>query len=548
MGFRITALIFVFTLVYAGLAYNLYSIQITKGDYYSVKAASLYGSSRAIIPPRGNIYFHDRNGKLIPAALDKEYPTIFANTKEIPDPAGAANSLSEILDMTGANLLKLLSKKNDPYEPLVRRATDAELESLKLVSVPGIYVDYEPSRFYPFQKDAAHVLGFVSTEPDNLNGIYGIEAYYNKRLKGIAGDLKSEKVVSPVPGDDVNLTIDKNIQTQAEDVLKSLIQDYSAPSGSIVVEDPKTGQILAMTSSPSFDPNSYSDYSVKNFLNPVVQSIYEPGSIFKVITMAAGIDSGAITPETTYVDTGELTLNGKTIRNWDKKAHGKLTMTNVIEQSLNLGSAFAEDAMGNDTFYKYLLKFGLKETTHIDLPGEVRGSLGALEKNPREINFAAASFGQGISVTPIALLKAISVVANHGVMMQPYLNADIAPQVLGRVISEDTSRKVVGMMVSAVNKNEIAKIKGYNIAGKTGTAQVPDFKNGGYTDDVINTFVGFVPAYNPKFVVMIKLDKAAGAPLAGTNVVPAFRNLTQFILNYYNIPPDNPKELESSDR
>ncbi len=544
MGLRITALIFLFTLLYTGLGYNIYNLQINKGDYYNAKASSLYSSSGAIMPQRGNIYFRDKNKNLIPAALDKEYPTIFANTSEITDPTAAAKSLSPILNMSQGSLLKLLSKKNDPYEPLVRRATESEIEDLKLVSIPGIHVDYEPSRIYPFRKDAAHVLGFVSTEPDNLNGLYGIESYYNKRLKGVAGSIKDEKIIRPVSGENVNLTIDKNIQTQAEDILKSLVGDYAAVGGSIVVEDPKTGQILAMATEPSFDPNNYSDYSVKNFLNPVVQSIYEPGSIFKVITMAAGIDSGAITPSTTYFDTGELKLNGKTIRNWDKKAHGKTTMKGVIEQSLNLGSAFAEKTMGHETFYKYLLKFGFKETTHIDLPGEVRGSLGSLEKNSRDVNFATASFGQGISVTPIALLKAISAVANHGVMMQPYLNADIEPQVIGRVISEETSKKVVEMMVSAVNHNEIARIKGYNVAGKTGTAQVPDFKNGGYTTDVINTFMGFVPAYNPRFVVMVKLDKAAGAPLAGLNVVPAFRNLAQFILNYYNIPPDNPKELE----
>ena len=546
MGLRITTLIFIFTLLYTGLGFNIYNLQISKGDYYNAKASSLYSASGVSIPSRGNIYFRDKDNNLIPAALDKEYPTIFANTKKIVDPTAAAKSLAEILKMPASSISKLLSKKDNPYVPLIRRATPSQIESLVLVNIPGVHIDYEPSRLYPFVKDAAHVLGFVSTEPDNLNGLYGIEKYYNTRLKGTPGVLKGEKTTSPIRGEDVRLTIDKNIQSQAESILSSLVADYAAVGGSILVQDPKTGQILAMASEPSFDPNNYGDYSIKSFLNPAAQSVYEPGSIFKVITMAAGIDSGAITPDTTYIDTGELTLNGKTIRNFDKKAHGLLTMTNVIEKSLNLGSAFAEKKMGHETFYNYLLKFGFKEATHIDLPGEVRGSLGQLEKNPRDINFATASFGQGISVTPIGLLKAISAIANHGVMMQPYLNADIEPQVLGRVISADTSRKVVDMMVGAVNKNEIARIKGYNIAGKTGTAQVPDFKNGGYTNDVINTFVGFVPAYNPKFVVMVKLDKAAGAPLAGLNVVPAFRQLTQFILNYYNIPPDNPKELENN--
>ena len=212
-------------------------------------------------------------------------------------------------------------------------------------------------------------------------------------------------------------------------------------------------------------------------------------------------------------------------------------MTQVIEKSLNTGAAFAERALGPEDFYDYLVKFGLKDKTSIDLPGEVVGSLRPLEVDKRDVNFATASFGQGISVTPIGLLRAMSAIANHGVMMKPYLNAEKDPEEVGRIISEDASRKTVGMMVNAVNIAQIAKIQNYNVAGKTGTAQIP--ARGGYTDDVINTYVGFAPAYNPKFIILIRMDKPAGAPLAGLTVVPAFRDLAQFILNYYNVPPDN---------
>jgi cell division protein FtsI/penicillin-binding protein 2 len=274
-------------------------------------------------------------------------------------------------------------------------------------------------------------------------------------------------------------------------------------------------------------------------MNPTVQSVYEPGSIFKVITMASALDAGKITPETTYYDSGELTLNGHTIKNWDLKANGTISMTNVIERSVNTGAAFAERQLGHENFYEYLKKFGFKDVTNIDLPGEVVGSLIPLEQDVRDINYATASFGQGISTTPIRLLMAVSSIANGGYLMRPYLNAENKPERLGRTISQEASRQMIDMMVSAVDKALIAKIEGYSVAGKTGTAQVPRLGGaGGYTDEVINTYIGFAPAYDPKFIILIRLDKPYGAPLAGLTVVPTFRELADFVINYYNIPPD----------
>jgi len=301
-----------------------------------------------------------------------------------------------------------------------------------------------------------------------------------------------------------------------------------------------------MASLPNFNPNNYSKYPIQNFLNPATEKVYEPGSIFKVITMAIGLDSDSITPETTYVDKGSLTINGSTIKNWDLKAHGRQTMTNVIEQSLNTGAVFAEEQIGRSIFLEYLKKFGLGEISGISLSGEVRGNIKSLEINPKDINFATASFGQGISVTPVSLLKAVSVIANGGNLVDFAIvqgEEDKNPQ---RIISEDAARKTITMMISAVDKALVAKIEGYNIAGKTGTAQVPDFVKGGYTKDVINTYIGFAPAYDPKFIILIKLDKPAGAPLAGQTVVPAFRKLAEFIINYYNIPPDRTEEKSSN--
>ena len=319
--------------------------------------------------------------------------------------------------------------------------------------------------------------------------------------------------------------------------MKKIINDWKAEGGTVIVQEPSSGKILAMANFPNFDPNNYSGFDIKSFLNSATQSVYEPGSVFKIMTMAAGIDSGKISPETTYIDKGTVTLNNRTIHNWWDKIYGKATMTEVLENSINTGSVFAEQKTGHETFYQYLTRFGFNELTKINLPGEVKSNIRNLVKG-RDIHYATASFGQGISVTPISLINAFSAVANGGVLMKPLILADEKPQMIRRVISSETSKKLTQMMISTVKKNKVADIANYFVAGKSGTAYIPDFKSGGYTDEVINTFIGFAPASSPKFVIFIKLDKPASAPFATIAVGPAFWDLTQFILNYYNIPPD----------
>lgn len=255
--------------------------------------------------------------------------------------------------------------------------------------------------------------------------------------------------------------------------------------------------------------------------------------------MAAGLDAGKITPDTTYFDTGVLKVSGREIKNWDLRAHGKLTMTNVLEQSVNTGAAFAERQTGHVLFRSYLDKFGFSEKTGVDLPGELSGDIKRLKPGAPEVAFATASFGQGVAITQLEMINAFSAIANGGRLMRPYINSAIKPMEIRRVISASSAKSVTNMMVSAVDKAGVGHIKGYSLAGKTGTAQVPDFKKGGYVpNEVIDTYIGFGPTTDPKFVILIKLDEPEGAPLAGATVVPAFRELAQFILNYYNLPPD----------
>jgi len=541
MQWRIKSLFFLFGILYLFLIFNIYNLQIEKRAYFLTKAETQERAGGVFTAPRGNIYFVDKNNNLIPAALNKEYPMIYAVPKEVQTDAGLtqtyAEKLSPILGIPVEDLTKKLSKPNDLYELLVEKASPEQIDKIKSLNLKGIYIKNHLLRFYPFGDLASHILGFVSPVDEREKGVYGLELSFNDVLSGKPGQIKDGKIIEPEPGRDLVLTIDRNIQAQAEEILKKLIDEYQATGGSVIVQEPQTGKILAMGNFPNFDPNNYSKFEISTFLNPTVQLVYEPGSVFKLITMAAGIDSGKITPETTYIDTGSVTLNGKTIKNWDLKAHGLQTMTGVIEQSINTGAVFAQRKTGSDIFYNYLIKFGFNELTGIALPGEVKGNISNL-KNGRDIDFATASFGQGVAVTPIELISAISAIANGGVLMKPIILADEKPQVVRRVISIETAKQVTQMMVSAVEKNKIAVIPNYSVAGKTGTAFVPKFGGKGYTEEVINTYVGFAPAFNPKFVILIKLNKPKGSPLAGQTVVPAFRELTQFILNYYNIAPD----------
>jgi cell division protein FtsI/penicillin-binding protein 2 len=543
MVLRFSILIAALILAYSFLIFHLYQLQVIKGGYYSARAQSIQLASGVIKANRGIIYFTDKNNNHLIAALNEDFPLIYGAPKSVDDPVEAANILGPILNRPVSNLQAVLSKPNDPYEVLLKKAGSSIVEKINELKIKGIYVDNEPGRFYPFNELASQVLGFVgpSDKNDGDTGHYGIEEFYENMLGGEAGKISGAKVIAAKAGQDLILTLDPNIQIEAERVLDKLVVDYKATGGSVIVEDPQSGKILAMGSYPNFDPNNYGSARIADFLNPVTQQIYEPGSVFKVITMATGIDSGKITPDTTYVDTGSVTLNGKTIQNYDIKTHGaygKVTMTNVMEHSINTGAVFAERRIGRDIFTSYLKNFGFSEKTGVDLPAEVAGDLRRLNPKERDIAFATASYGQGVAVTPLELITAISAIANGGVMMRPYLNMDLQPQVIHRVISVDAAKQVTQMMVSAVDKAGVAKINGFTVAGKTGTAFIPDFKKGGYTDNVIDSYVGFAPATNPKFIVLIKLDSLPSTTLAAQSVVPAFGELAQFILNYYGIAPD----------
>lgn len=519
-----------FTILFAVLGVNLYRIQIEKGKDFTNKIEAQIALRTEKNLRRGSILFSDRSGGTVQIALNKDFPMIYAVPQKIENPKEVSKTIAEIFSLDSAALEKDFSNKQSLFKLLKNKADNQTLATIRALNIPGIYTDTQQYRYYSFGELASQLVGFVGVNEDASEpiGLYGIEKMYNSEL---------------AKGDSIEFTIDRDIQAEAERTLKKLITDHHGTGGTVIVQEPTTGKILALANSPGFDPNEYKKFPIQNFINAAVQYVYEPGSVFKPFTMAAGIDSGALTPDTTYIDTGSMTLNGRTIRNWDLKAHGKVTMTNAIELSINTATVFAQQQTGNATFLSYLKKFGFGELTEVDLPDEVRGSLKNLEqKKTFSIDYATAAYGQGISVTPVQLVTAFSAIANGGLLMKPYVRADGRAQVVRRVMSKETAEKVRLMLESAVDKAKIAAIPNYHVAGKTGTAFIPDPKRGGYSEELIQSYVGFAPATNPRFIILIKLDRP-DKPLAGMTVVPAFKTFAQYILNYYNIPPDRIEKI-----
>ncbi len=537
---RLYVIFFCIIGAYATLGIRLYDLQIRQGDFYFARAESQYRLAGFFEPHRGIIYITDKRNAKIPVATNISQRVVFAVPNEIKDIDTAVENLSPIIGAE-ANALRATLAKKGAYRIILKDPTDEQVVKISEANIVGVYIDTGNKRSYPLGTLAAHIIGFVSPgENDHtVQGRYGIEKEYEVALAGTPGSFNDTTTADPLHGADITLTIDQPIQKHAETILKRLVAEKKAAGGSIIVQEPATGKILAMTSIPDFNPNRYAEYPLATFTNPTVQARYEPGSVFKVLTAAIGLDTKTITPDMTYYDTGKLVFSdGKTVNNWDLKAYGTVTMTNVIEKSLNTGAAFMEKKIGHKKFYDYLVKFGLNAPTDIGLPGEVSGNLKNIKTHTADIDFAAASFGQGVAVTPLQLITAISTIANGGNLIQPSIVVTTEPRAIRRVLSPEAARQTVAMMVSAVDKAKIAQIANYTVAGKTGTAQAVDFTRGGYTKEVINTYVGFAPAYNPRFVALVKLDMPAGAPLAGVTVVPAFRELAQFILDYYAVPPD----------
>jgi cell division protein FtsI/penicillin-binding protein 2 len=493
---------------------------------------------------------------------------------------------------------KILKKENDPYEPIKNKVDEEDLKNIYLALakneglligedglkikgnkvyltadkkesdfiLPGFGHSMETFRYYPEGNTGSHILGFVGYEGDKKEGRYGLEEFFNEELSGKPGSLKTERDASgdliiindreftrPEPGADLVLTIDRNIQFAACQKLNAAVARHGADGGSVIILEPETGRVIAMCASPDFDPNNYKEISdIKNYNNSGIFSLYEPGSIFKVITMAIGLDQEKITPETTYTDSGVVKIANYEIKNSDLKAHGECTMNKVLEESLNTGVIFVMRKAGAGVFADYVRNFGFGERTGIELSAEGKGDIGNLSlKENRDLYAATASFGQGVSATPLQMVTAYAAIANGGALMKPYIVKEVlrpngekitaGAKEIRRVISERASALLSGMMVNVVENGHGKKagVKGYYVAGKTGTAQVPRSDGRGYeANSHIGSFAGFAPVNDPKFAMIVKIDHPRDVEWAESSAAPLFGEIAEYILHYYKVPAE----------
>ncbi|MFA5991296.1 MAG: penicillin-binding protein 2 [Candidatus Doudnabacteria bacterium] len=546
---------------------RLFILQVVNGSAAREEAAAQHDIYKKLLPSRGEIKLADKNSvDTYPIAANLKSYLAYAVPGDIINAKETAGALAPILGLDEKELLAKITQAGKKYVPLKKQLTDDQQQKIKDLKLSGIYFDSEDTRFYPEKNLLSQTLGFVGYKGDQKSGLYGLERYFESDLAGVAGELIAEKDSGGVliygsnkeghpeqDGVDLILTVDKNIQFQVENVLKDTVVKNGADSGTVIVVNPKTGSVLAIANYPDFDPNLYNKVEdPRYFRNDAVTGNYEPGSIFKPLTMAAAINEGKVTPDTTYVDTGQVVeSDGKIIKNADNKVYGQQNMTQVLDESINTGAVFAKEQIGNVKFYEYLKNFGLGQATGIELP-ETKGNLDNLKANIA-INYDTASFGQGITVTPMQMVEAFTALANNGKMMKPYLVQskiypdgkveNNKPQVVRQVISDKAANIVSAMLVSVVENGHGKKagVPGYYIAGKTGTAQVAGRDGKGYEENNnIGTFLGYGPVEDPQFLMLVRINHPRDVKYAEVTAAPAWGQLAQFILNYYHIAPTRP--------
>ena len=537
-------------------------IQIAHGEFYRDKVEAQY-TVAANTFDRGTIFFEEKTGRTISAATVVPDYTLAIDPTKVADKAVLADKLLAFVSFDRADFIARASRGGDKYEEIAKHLSEKEVAGIKSLGDKSIILKKDKKRFYPGVKTAAQVLGFVGSNGTAVTGRYGLERYYEETLarEGEGGAVSFFADLFLKPGAAIlsdraregNLvtTIEPTVEGFLERVLEDdILKKYNAASAGGIIMNPKTGEIYAMATAPSFDPNNFSkekDPSV--FVNPLVEGVYEMGSIVKPLTMAAGIDAGVVTAATTYNDKGFMIINKSRTANFDGKPRGVTSMQEVLNQSLNMGSVFVMQRLGKDRFRDYFKAFGLGEETGIDLPNEGVGKIQNLE-SPRDIEYATASFGQGISMTPIGTIRALASLANGGVLVTPHVvkrteygfgsPREFVPGSERRVIKKETAEEITRMLTVVVDKallNGTLKMEHYSIAAKTGTAQIVE--DGDYSKtNYLHTFFGYFPSYDPKFIVFLTVKSPRGEAYASHTLSLPFMQIAKFLINYYEVPPD----------
>ncbi|MDO8569758.1 MAG: penicillin-binding protein 2 [bacterium] len=549
---------------------RLYVIQIVSGEKFETKAEHQYVAGINYFD-RGSIYFTAKDGTLIPAASIKFgfilhiNPNILSQRNDLEEIYKTVNNIAPV---NKEEFLAKAGKYNDPYEELAKHLPIDVADKIRALKITGISATQERWRIYPGVTMAAHAIGLIGYSGNELAGRYGLERFYEPVLKRSGDSVfvnffaeifsNIKKVVSKDDSleGDIITTIEPSVEAFLESELEKVTEKYTSDFTGGIVINPKTGEIFAMALTPTFDPNSpQNERGSAIFSNRLVEDRYEMGSIVKALTLSVGLDSGAITAKSTYNDPGCMTLNTRTFCNYDGKSHGSgLSMQVVLNKSLNTGAAFVASRVGSTNFNNAMLAFGLDSITGIDLPNEGKSLVSNL-KTSRDLEPAQASFGQGIALTPITTVRALSTLANGGTLITPHLVREIryklgptktiiypTEEERGRALSPETSTEISRMLTEVVDRSlreGNVRLENYSIAAKTGTAQIAKPGGGGYYDDrYLHSFFGYFPSYEPKFLVFLYTYYPKNVQYASETLTDTFINMTKFLINYYNIPPD----------
>lgn len=562
---RIRLVLACIALVALLIVVRLYFVQIVHGEEYAKKADRQFSAGGSGLFDRGSIYFARKDGALISAATLETGFLIAVNPQTLQDPASAYAALYPVASSSISReaFLAAAAKKGRVYVEVAHHLSDADGKAIAALEIPGVQALRERWRQYPGATLAAQSVGIVSYgSGDTLSGTTGLEAAYDGTLsrsgdalyKNFFAELFSNVgnlLVSPSDAreGDIVTTIEPEVQTRLEEAVAHVNKKYTSKESGGIIMDPATGAIIAITSFPSYDGNAFKNADPATLGNPLVERVHEFGSIMKPLTMAAGLDAGVVTPETTYNDTGCITVNKASICNWDLKARGVIRVEEIIKQSLNVGASWVAEQLGQERFRAYFTQlFG--QRTGIDLPNEGRALIGNLSK-PQQIGYDTASFGQGIAETPVQMIRAMGALANGGAMVQPHLvsavhlDSGIVRKLEwdenAQVFSADAARATAVMMTAVVDEklqNGAAKIPSMSVAAKTGTAQLTDGQGGYYTDRFFHSFVGFFPSYSPRFIILLYTNDPRGVTYASDTLGSTFLDLTHFLIDYYQVPPD----------
>lgn len=541
-------------------------MQVIKKEAYAEAADRQYVTPSSDIFERGTIYFARKDGALVSAATQTAGYKIAINASKIKDPETTYEKLSKITPINYEEFVLKARKNNDPYEEIAHHLKKEAADAVSALKLPGVSIFKEKWRFYPGEDLASHALGLVAYNGDELGGRYGLERQYNATLvrnisspyvnffAQVFSDLHKTLFEDSAEEGDIVTTIEPQVESFLEKKLLEVKERYSVQTIGGIIMNPKDGSIYAMTGKPDFDPNNFSE--VKNaaiFTNPLVENVLEFGSVVKPLVMAGALDAGVVNANTKYNDEGVVTVEKHQIYNFDKKGRGPgITMQEVLNQSLNTGMVFVEQKLGRIKLREYLLGYGIKDKTGIDLPNETSGLISGILKSPREIEYANAAFGQGIALTPIALTRALASLGNGGNLVVPHVVKEIkyengtskSPEypTIPTKITKETSEEITRMLVQVMDKglkSGTAKLEHFSVAVKTGTAQIADTENGGYYENRhTHSFFGYFPAYDPQFIVFLYAVDPKGVAYAATTWADPFLEITKFLLNYYNVAPD----------